>query len=154
MTMRWLARNGWILPFGLALTFVVFGITDIVAGAAADPAIAESLTGLTLDELSRESAAAYGMFDFMTRINGWSLVLAGALLAAIVFFPLRGGERWAWWASWALPIWAVGVPLFYIVSGLAPGEGLAPPMISGPIVAIISAGVLLVSRPGNAAGRP
>ena len=145
--MGWLARHGWVLLFGLALTMVIFGVTDIAAGATADPAIARALTGMTLAELEAESAAAYGLFDFMTRVNGWSLVLIGGLLAAIVFIPFRRGERWAWLVTWALPLWAAAVPLFYIATGLAAGEAPPPPMISGPIVAIVSAGLLLVTRP-------
>ena len=145
--MGWLARHGWMLLFGVALTMVIFGVTDIVAGAGADPAIARALTGMTLAELEAESAAAYGLYDFMTRVNGWSLVLIGALLAVIVFIPFRRGGRWAWLAAWALPLWAAGVPLFYIGTGLAAGEAPPPPMISGPIVAIFSAGLLLATRP-------
>ena len=56
-------------------------------------------------------------------------------------------QRWAWSVTWGLPLWAATVPLFYIATGLAAGEAPPPPMISGPIVAIVSAGLLLVTRP-------
>jgi hypothetical protein len=71
----------------------------------------------------------------------------------IVLIPLRRGERWAWWAAWALPIWAAVVPVFYLVAGVDPGQPPPPPMISGPIVAILSGAVLLVVRPQAANSR-
>jgi hypothetical protein len=145
--MRWLSQHAW---WGLALfaiVFVLFGLTDIASGAAADPAIPRGLTGRTIAELEAESPAAYQMFDFLTRINGWSLVLIGALLTVIVFIPFRGGERWAWWTMWAVPVWSIGVALFYVVVGTRPDQPPPPPMVSGPIVAALSVAILLVSRP-------
>lgn len=55
--MRWIERNAWWLFFGMALTFMGFGITDVIAGAAADQAIATGLTGLTLAELEADSSS-------------------------------------------------------------------------------------------------
>ena len=60
--------------------------------------------------------------------------------------PYRAGERWAWWLAWFLPAWAAAVPLQFLAFGVAAGEPPAPPMISGPIVAGLAAGVLLLDR--------
>ena len=146
--MQQIRRHGWWGLLVVALTLVVFGITDVLAGAAADPAIGRSLSGLTLAELESSAPAAYRLFDFMSRVNGWSLVLAGAMAAAVVVFGFRRGHRWAWWASWMLPIWAAGAAAVYLVVGLAPGQPPPPPMISGPIVAVLCAMILAVTAPG------
>jgi hypothetical protein len=143
--MRWLERHAWWGLLVIAVTLVVFGVTDIVAGASADPAIAQALSGMTLDELEAEGPEAYRLFDFLTRVNGWSLVLAGGLATAILVSAFRRGSRWAWGAMWLLPAWAAGVPVFYLVAGLAEGAPLPPPMISGPIVALVAVGVLIVT---------
>ena len=143
--MRWLERHAWWGLLLIAATLVIFGITDIVSGAAADPAIARALTGMTLQELEADGPEAYRLFDFMTRVNGWSLVLAGSLASAVLVFSFRKGSRWAWGAMWLLPIWALGVPAFYLVAGLAEGEPLPPPMISGPIVALFAVAILIVT---------
>jgi hypothetical protein len=147
--MDWLRRNGWIGLFGVSVLLALFGLTDIASGAAADVGIPQGLTGRTIAELQAESRDAYRMFDFMTRINGWSLVLLGVLLSVIILVPLRRGDRWAWWLAWALPIWAIGVPLFYLASGLAPGEPVPPPLISGPIIGALCAAILLAIRPSG-----
>ena len=143
--MRWLERHAWWGLLLIAATLVIFGITDILSGAAADPAIARSLTGMTLSEIEAEGPAAYRLFDFMTRVNGWSLVLAGSLATAVLVFSFRKGSRWAWGVMWLLPIWAIGVPVFYLVAGLEEGQPLPPPMISGPIVALLAVAVLIVT---------
>lgn len=76
-----------------------------------------------------------------------SLALIGGLLAVIVLIPFRRGERWAWWTAWALPIWAAAVPVFYLVAGVQPDKPPPPPIVSGPIVAVVCAAILLVTRP-------
>ena len=91
--MGWFTRHGWWGLFAVALMLVLFGLTDMASGAAADPAIPQGLTGMTIEELETEGAAAYGLFDFSARVNGWSLVLLGTLFAVIVFIPFRRGEE-------------------------------------------------------------
>ncbi|MGH2382581.1 MAG: hypothetical protein ACRDG7_15370 [Candidatus Limnocylindria bacterium] len=145
--MAWLQRHAWWGLFAISVIVMLFGLTDIASGAAADVGIPQGLTGRTIGDLEAESADAYGLFDFITRINGLSLALIGALLAVIVLIPFRRGERWAWWTAWALPIWAAVVPIFYLVAGVQPDEPPPPPMVSGPIVAVLCAAILLVRRP-------
>ena len=144
--MQWLRRHAWWGLLVVALIFAIFGFTDIASGAAADPAIPLGLTGLTIEELEAESAAAYAVFDFSTRTQGWTLVIVGALLAIITLVPYRRGERWAWRTMWSLPVWSVGVAAFYVIAGVEPDQQPPPPMVSGPIVAVLSAAILLIDR--------
>lgn len=143
--MTWLERHAW---WGLALMSVVitlFGVTDVLVGPTADVAIPMSLTGLTLAELEAESAAAYRLFDFFTRVNGFSLTALGLLATAVIVFAYRRHRRWAWWTMWLLPIWSAGAALFYVVAGLAPGQPPPPPMLSGPIFVALNVAILLVT---------
>ncbi len=153
-TMAWLRRHAWWGLFGISATLAIFGVTDIASGAAADIAIPQSLTGRSVDELRAESPDVYALFDFMTRINGWSLVFIGVLLMVIVAIPFRRGDRWAWWTAWALPIWAAGVPIFYLVAGVDPGQPPPPPMVSGPTIAIVCAVILLITMPRGTESAP
>ena len=143
--MRRLERHAWWgLAFFTAL-IAIFGVTDVLAGASADVAIATSLSGLTPAELEAESATVYRLFDFFTRVNGLSLLVMGLLATAVIVFAYRRHRRWAWWTMWLFPAWALGAALSYVVAGLAPGQPPPPPMISGPIIAALSAALLLVS---------
>ena len=143
--MGWLRRHGWWGLLVISMMLVLFGVTDIASGGAADAGIPGGLTGRTVEDLERESPDAYGLFDFATRLNGWSLVMMGTLLSVIVLIPFRRGERWAWWTAWVLPIWAAGVPIFYLIAGVHADQPPPPPMISGPIMAVLCAAILLVT---------
>ena len=145
--MGWLERHAWWVLLVVAAMLVAFGLTDILGGADADPAIPFALTGKTNAELQAESADAFRMFDFFTRVNGASLLFIGVLTASILLVPFRRNQRWAWWAMWSVPIWAAAVPVFYIVAGTLPDVPPPPPLVSGPIVAVLSAAALLVSAP-------
>ena len=145
--MRWLERHSWWGLAFVAVVLVIFGVTDIISGAAADRAIPLGLTGMTIEELEAQSPAAYRMFDFFTRVNGWSLVLVGVLVSTILFIPFRRGERWAWWTMWLLPAWAIGAAVFYVVAGVQADQPPPPPLVSGPIVAVLTAAILLFSAP-------
>ena len=143
--MRSLERHAWWGLAFMSVVIVVFGVTDVIVGPAADIAIPMSLTGRTLAELQAESAAAYRLFDFFQRVNGFSLVLLGLLATAVLVFGYRRHERWAWWTMWLFPAWTAVGPLFYVIAGLAPGQPPPPPMLSGPIFTVLAAGILLVS---------
>jgi hypothetical protein len=152
--MRWLERHAWWGLLVFAVVIVIFGVTDLAAGPAADVGIPLGLTGMTPAQLEAESAAAYRLFDISTRANGWSLAIMGLMASTILVFAFRKDRPWAWWAMWLLPIWSAGVFVFYIVAGIRADQPPPPPMISGPILAILSTAILLVSaprffRPGN-----
>jgi hypothetical protein len=139
-------RRGWWVLAIFAVTLVVFGVGDVLGGVLADPAITQTLAGRTAAEISAAEPTAYRLYDFVTRSGGANLVLIGILLSMIVAIPYRGGQRWAWWAMWILPAWAALVPVQFLLFGTAAGQPPAPPMVSGPLVAVIAAGVLLIDR--------
>jgi hypothetical protein len=146
--MAWLERHAWWGLLLMAATLIAFGVSDMFVGAPADPGIALGLSGMTLAELEAESAAAYRLFDIFTRFNGWTMVGFGVSMSAVLVFGFRRGKRWAWWASWALPAWAAGVFVFYIVAGTDASQPPPPPMVSGPILAIVAGAILAVTAPG------
>lgn len=145
--MKWLEQHAWWGLLFFTLVLVMFGVTDVIVGPAADRGIPLGLTGLTLEELEAESPAAYRLFDFFTRANGYSLVMMGLLGTAILLYAFRRDQRWAWWTMWILPIWTVGGVMFYLVAGVEPDQPPPPPMVSGPFFAVLSAAILLVSAP-------
>jgi hypothetical protein len=138
-------RSSLLLPV-LALLLALFGVSDLLIGITADPGITVAITGLTPDELRAASPEGYRLADFMVRTQGVTLGAFGLLLATVLWWPYRGGQRWAWKAAFVVPIWSVSVPIMYITVGLAPDVPPAPPMISGPIIAVLSTAILVVDR--------
>jgi hypothetical protein len=139
-------QRPWLLLPILAILLALFGVSDVVIGIAADPGITVAITGITPDELRAASPEGYRLADFMVRTQGVTLAGFGLLLVVVLMRPYRGGQRWAWRAAFILPAWAASVPIMYFAFGLAPGASPAPPMISGPIVAVLSAAVLVLDR--------
>ena len=138
-------RAWWILAL-FAVTLIVFGLGDVANGVAADPGITIALSGLTPEEVLAREPIAYGLYDFASRSGGLVLAVLGVVLAAIVAKPYRDGQPWAWWLLWVFPAWAVLVPLTYLVHGTAANQPPAPPMVSGPIIAILAAAALVADR--------
>jgi len=145
--MRWLERHSWWGLLAIALLYIVFGVTDLIIGPEADVGIPLGLTGMTPAELEADGPAGYRLFDFFTRVNGWSLVMIGWLTAAVLWFGFRRNERWAWWTLWFIPVWTAGIGVFYLVAGVDPAQPPPPPMISAPILSAFAAVILLVSAP-------
>ena len=112
----------------------------------ADPAITVAIAGRTPAEVLAEDPTGYRLADFSARSLGLGLVMIGALMAAVVLIPYRSGQRWAWNLMWILPAWAAAVPLLYLAYGTAPNQPPAPPMISGPLIAVLAAAALLADR--------
>jgi hypothetical protein len=139
-------RRAWWLLVAVGILMVLFGVTDIISGVAADPGITLSLSGMTLAEIQAADPVAYRLYDFATRTNGASLIVMGVLLTLVLLVPYRAGERWAWLVTWILPIWSFSVPLSYLAAGVDPAQPPAPPMVSGPIIGALAVVVLLLDR--------
>lgn len=139
------SRAWWILGF-FALTLVLFGATDLAGGVTSDPGITEAIAGRTPAEVLAAEPTGYRLYDFATRSLGLGLLVLGSVLVAIVLVPYRAGERWAWAVLWILPAWSLAVPLLYVAFGTAPNSPPAPPMVSGPIIALLAAAALVVDR--------
>jgi hypothetical protein len=145
--MAWLQRKAWWALVGLTVIVGLFGLSDVAGGISADPGIPLGITGKTVTQLRAESEQSYRLLDLTARSGGTLLVVIGILMTTILLVPFRRGERWAWWVMWTLPIWAAAASVGIAIVGVAPGQAPPPPMISGPIFAVLAGAILLVSAP-------
>ncbi|MGH2381337.1 MAG: hypothetical protein ACRDG7_08965 [Candidatus Limnocylindria bacterium] len=145
--MSWLRRHSWWGLFAIAVLFVLFGIGDLLIGFTWDPGIPLGLVGLTPAELESQSAAGYRMLEFGTRGGGLNLIVIGVLFMAVLLAGVRRSQRWAWWTMWSMPAWMASGVLLNLAFGVAAGRAPPPPMISGLILTIVAAMILLVSAP-------
>ena len=144
--MRAVQQRAWWALAVIAVMLVVFGTSDVVMGAEADPGISLAVSGMSPATLATEQPDAYRMFDFVTRSQGILLTVFGLLLLIVIAIPYRAARPWAWRALWLLPAWAITVPCLFAAFGTVPAQPPAPPMISGPIVAVVSAATLIFDR--------
>jgi hypothetical protein len=138
-------RLWWVLP-ALSVVVVVFGVSDLLVGIASDPSVTVAIIGLTPSELEAASAPGYRLADFLVRTRGLEVAAFGLLLTIVLLVPYRAAQRWAWFAAFILPAWAIAVSLAFLSFGMAPGQLPPPAMVSGPIFAVLSAVVLVVDR--------
>lgn len=78
-------------------------IADLVSGIPGDHRAAFArLAGMTWDSAQH---AAPGVTNYVTQLEiGYAVheLVFAIFFLVIVIIPFRRGERWAWWASWAL----------------------------------------------------
>lgn len=145
--MRGLQRNAWKGLLVLTLLIGLVGLWALIVGIAEDQSVPLGLTGRSLADLAAESPDGYRFADFGVRAGGMGLVLIGSVLASVVMFAFRPGQKWAWWVVWAMPIWAASTVGLILIIGIAPGQAPPWPMISGIVVGLLSTGLLLVTAP-------
>lgn len=138
-------RNAWTVFMVIAVIVVLFGIGDVIRGMDADPAIAESIAGLSWEDLQNRSPRTANLIDLMVRSQGFTLIILSILSIAITVYAFRPGERWAWYALWIWPIWSAAVFLLFFTADRQPGFASPPPMLSAPVFFGITVLTLLLS---------
>lgn len=145
------ARNAWKILLGVIVIIGFFGISDMFGGASdlqnGEKVYMTGVTGMTWNELKSTSPTITRMIDTIFRTNGATLTTVSLLSLTICLTGFRKGERWAWVALWALPLWMLLTVFFISTVEKQPGAGTPVPVISGSILFVISITMLLLSSP-------
>ena len=145
--MAWLQRHAWQFLLAMTVLMAVIGVNPVVNGINEDPSVPLGFAGMTAAELEADNARSFRLIDIQSRFTGLDLIVMGTLLSAVLVGAFRQNARWAWWAMWLLPLWATSVVVMILVTGLMPGQPLPSPLISGPVIALLSSALLLVGAP-------
>lgn len=138
-------HHSWKVFLVISVILGLFGIGDIMQGMSADPAIANSITGIVWEELQRSSPEIANLIDLQVRSGGAQLVTLSLLSIAICLTGYRRGEQWSWYAFWAYPLFMVLAFFIFVTADRQPDFPPPPPMISAPVFFIVSVLVLLLS---------
>lgn len=145
------ARNAWKILLGVILLIGFFGISDMFGGASdlqyGEKVYMTGVTGMTWNELQTTRPTVARMIDTIFYTNGATLATVALLSLAICVTAFRKGERWAWFALWALPLWMALTVFFIATVEKQPGAGTPVPVISGSVLFVISASMLMLSSP-------
>lgn len=136
-------RHGWKIFLVISLIFGLFGIGDFSLGMKADPAIAESITGVTWEQTQTNSPEVAHLIDMQVRAGGVHLIVLSALSVVICLLGYRRGQRWAWYALWIFPIWMVLLFVLFFTASRNLNMPPPPPLISAPIFFAITTVTLL-----------
>jgi hypothetical protein len=144
-------RHAWKVFLGVIVLIGFFGISDMFGGASdleyGEKVYMTGVTGMTWGELQSTSPTVARLIDTIFRANGASLLTVALLSFAICLSGFRKGEGWAWYALWGLPLWMLLTVFFVSTVEKQPGSGTPVPVISGSILFVISASILLLSGP-------
>jgi hypothetical protein len=141
-------RHGWKFLLGLVVVIGLVGVSDLARGLDADPAILESVAGLTPDEIRESSSPLAMLADIQVRSGGIYLILVSALWAVITLIPYRRGERWAWWTMWTFPVWTLLIAVMFLFIELQPHAPPPPSAVSGWVFFGLTSLLLIGSRRG------
>lgn len=135
-------RHAWKVFLGISLIIALFGLGDILIGgssfATGEAPTVQGITGMTWEELQTASPQAANLIDYLVRSGGAHLLVIGILSSLVSLTAFRQGERWAWYAMWIWPLWIVLVDPLLLNAYKLPGPSIPPPLISGPILFVLS----------------
>ncbi len=137
-------RHSWKVLLVISIIFALFSIGDILQGMSADPAIANSITGVTWEELQISSPAVASLIDLQVRSGGVQLFILASLSILVCLSGYRRGARWAWYALWMWPLLMACIFLMFVTAERHLNFLPPPPMISAPFFFIISVVALLL----------
>jgi len=138
-------RHGWKIFFIISLIFGLFGVGDFSLGMNADPAIAESILGVSWEQTQTSSPEVAYLIDMQVRAGGVQLIVLSVLSSVVCLLGYRRYQRWAWYALWIFPIWMMSIFLLFLTANRNPNMPLPPPMVSAPIFFVITALTLLLT---------
>lgn len=107
----WWQTASWIGLILLGAFNLYAAIADLAAGAGLPTDHAGTFTALTGQTWAAFKAAQPGAAHYITLVErGYALheLVFAALFLVIVAIPLRAGQRWSWWACWAVLIAYLG----------------------------------------------
>jgi hypothetical protein len=145
--MEWLRRHAWQPLLGMTALIAIIGLKPVTDGIHEDATVPLAFTGMTADQLQADNPDSFRLIDVQARFSGLDLIVIGLLLSAILVTAFRRNERWAWWAMWLLPLWGAAVAATIVRTGLVDGQAPPSPMFTGPLIALVSTALLLISAP-------
>ena len=142
-------RHAWkvLLFFGFFMSLI--GLPDILVGGSFYQEIEGTslgaITGMSWKQLEATSPNAAAMIDYKVRLGGIQFLFLGLFSMVIALTGFRRGERWAWYILWLYPLF-LGLHSLIILSAYNyPQAGIPVPLVSGPIVLVITALTLALS---------
>ena len=136
------SRNaGWALVFGVAAIQTLSGLMLLLASG---PATFEDDTGIAWSELNNVYPRVATQFSTVQQASLIGTLAIGLFSLAITYFALRGGQRWAWWTMWILPVSI----LPSILSLAQMGEQAWVTVLGGILILLAMIGLLASYRVG------
>ena len=135
-------RHAWKVLLGLSIVIGLFGIGDMRGGASElqtdESVLMQSITRMTWNELQAATPNVAHLIDLKWRSGGADFAFIAILSIFVCLKGFRRGERWAWYAMWAWPLWMAVNIFFGLNVDKEPSYGIPVPILSGSFLIIVS----------------
>jgi len=142
-------KHAWNGLLALCLLMGFFGIGDIIAGGTSlrggESVLMHSISRISWDELQTTSPYVANLVDWQVRTRGAWIAGFAFLGAMICCTGFRLGERWSWYALWAIPARMAVTVIMLLTVDRAPGSGTPVPVFSGSILCLLAVLTLALS---------
>jgi hypothetical protein len=142
-------RHAWKVLLFFSLFMTLIGLPDLLAGGSyykgGGASTLQGITSMTWEQLEATSPKAAAMIDFKARMGGLQYIFLGLFSMAITLTGFRRGERWAWYTMWLFPLFFASHFLVILHAYKHPQAGIPVPLVSGPVVLVITALTLALS---------
>lgn len=131
-------RFAWILLLAVSILSLWIGFGDFARAGDADPALVESVSGITWEDLQSVSPTLANLVDLLSRLVGslWiGLSFLGIIVSATAY---RNGERWAWYGLWAIPLVMALIFTTFMFADRIEGSPNPPALYSAPGLFVIA----------------
>ncbi len=112
-------KHAWILFFAIGVIFLPAAVSHSL-GVNTDPATAERIIGMTLNELEVSNPRFFDLYIFYFRGGGLSDLGFAFLVIAVSVTAYRREEKWAWYAFWSIPAFFMGFAAIGLSIGPSP----------------------------------
>lgn len=134
-------KYAWIVFFAIGVITIVSAVFHAL-GLNTDPALVESIAGMSIDDLKNSNPPLFNLYNFYFRGGGLSDLGFAFFLTVISMTAYRRGDKWAWYAFWFVPAFFLGFAALSLT--LESSSSLLPPLMVFIILSIV--GLLLPFR--------
>jgi hypothetical protein len=129
-------KYAWMIFLIIGVMIFAGGIPHMF-GNNTDPALVETISGQTVEELKTSSPMFFSLYNFYFTGGGLSDVGVGFFLILISIFAYRTGQKWAWYSLWFVPLFFSG---WIFLSFQLPSQ--AQSLLFTPLIVLIIFSVL------------
>jgi hypothetical protein len=142
-----LQKYAWIVLLVVSALALLIGLGDFILAGNGDPALVESMVGTPWAEIMATDPHLANLVDLLSRILGAWLIGFSVLASSISVTAFRKGDRWAWYALWALPLTFALIFAAFLTAGRVAGAPAPPALFSAPGLFLLSVlGLMLPFR--------
>jgi hypothetical protein len=133
-------KYAWIIFFVIGAMTLVTAVFHAL-GINTDPALVESIAGKSIDALKSSDPMFFNLYNFYFSSGDLSDIGFGFLLTVTAATAYRGGQKWAWYAFWFVPVFFSGFAVLSLTLPVESSSSMLPSLIVFIILSLV--GLLL-----------